>query len=69
MELKKAKATLAEMQKHFTGDWHDALETLGYYLHAASDITRPMDFGDSDFYDGAMMKDLHDAWPKKEARS
>lgn len=64
MELKQAKKVIAEMHKQFTGEWYDALQTLGGYMGHVADITREMDFGPDGFGDSEIMKDIQKAWPK-----
>lgn len=54
------------MHKHFAGEGHDALQTIGGTLKHVARITRGKDYGPEGFGDHEIMKDLHTVWPKDE---
>lgn len=64
MTLHEAKTVLAAMQKHFRGDWYDALNVFGGYLGHVADITRETCLGPEGFGEHDILKDIQECWPE-----
>lgn len=66
MDLKTARKVAAEMEKNLGGQYKEALNTLGRYLHFISQDTKNAGYEPRGFMAPEMYKDLWKAWPERD---
>lgn len=66
MTLTEAKKILAEMHKHFRGEWLEALQVLGGTLRLVSQCTHGDGYKPSGFIGPDLFEELWKLWPENE---